>query len=82
MPGPISDAYDPEWGTRANAQAILEAIDTLHDRVTGVLGGREPIDIRKLAEQQDELTTAINATLSEWEWRIIRFALERASDSI
>jgi hypothetical protein len=82
MPGPVSDSYDPEWGTSAAAAEISDAIDTLYDRVSGVLGGRAPVDIRKLASQVDELTTPIAATLSEWEWRIIRFALERANESI
>lgn len=82
MPGPVSDSYDPEWGTSSAAEEISDAIDTLYDRVSGVLDRRAPVNIRKLASQADELTTPISATLSEWEWRIIRFALERAKDSI
>ena len=82
MPGPVSDSYDPEWGTSANAEPIIDALETLYDRVTGILGGSPPVDIRQLALEQDDRADAINATLSEWEWRIIRFALERAQDSI
>ena len=82
MPGPISDSFDPEWGTRAAAEPIDVALDTLYERVSGILGNREPIYILDLAGQHDELRTAVNATLSEWEWRIIRFAIERAQDSI
>lgn len=82
MPGPVSDSYDPEWGTRANAESIVDSLETLYDRVSGVLGQREPMGIRELAGQRNELTTPLNSTLSEWEWRIIRFALERARETI
>ena len=82
MPGPVSDSFDPEWGTTSNAEPIHDAISTLYDRVSGILGHREPMDIRKLALQADELTQTIPATLTEWEWRIIRFSLERAGESI
>ena len=79
MPGP---GYDSECGTSSNAASIGDAIDRLYDRVSDVLGGRDHIYIGALTEQADERTTAINATLSEWEWRIIRFALVRARGSI
>lgn len=82
MPGPVSDSFDPEWGTSANAEPISDAIETLYDRVSGILCGRKPMDIRKLAKQEGRLTTPIPATLTEWDWRIIRFALERAGESI
>jgi hypothetical protein len=82
MPGPVSDSYDPEWGTSSNAQDIVDAISKMYSRASGVLGGRPPVNIRELAYQEHELTHPITTTLSEWEWRIIWFALERAGDSI
>lgn len=82
MPGPVSSSFDPEWGTSETSGAISDALETMYDRVTGILGGAEPKDIRHLAEQEHELTNAIPATLTEWEWRIIRFSLERAGESI
>lgn len=80
MPGPVSDAYDPEWGTGANAQEIHYALGSLYERVSAILDNKEPIYILDLVN--DSLPTTINATLTEWEWRIIRFALERANESI
>ena len=29
MPGPVSDSYDPEWGTRSNAEPILNALEKI-----------------------------------------------------
>lgn len=80
MPGPVSDSYDPEWGTSANGAEITEAISEVYDRVSGILGHREPLYVLKLV--RSDLPQPIAATLTEKEWRIIRFALERAGDSI
>lgn len=83
MPGPVSDSFDPEWGTRSAAEPITEALDIMYGRVSAILGNREPMDIRELAKKRLELDDKCeNAPLTEWEWRIIRFALERATDSI
>lgn len=82
MPGPVSDAYDPEWGTRENARLILDALENMYDRLSGVLGHQEPVYIGDLVTQEHERSQAFSAVLTEWEWRIIRFALERAQDSI
>ncbi len=80
MPGPVSDSYDPEWGTSAHGEEIRSALDEVYDRVSGILGGREPMDIRVLV--CSELDDPIAATMTEHEWRLIRFALERAGESI
>ena len=80
MPGPVSDSYDPEWGTSAFGKEIKTALDEVYDRLTGILGGRAPIDIRKLITM--ELDDPISATMTEYEWRLVRFALERAGESI
>lgn len=82
MPGPVSDSYDPEWGTRQNAEQLQDAIGKLYGRVTAILGGVPPVDIRVLHAEENVRTRPINATLSEWEWRILRFACERAEESI
>jgi hypothetical protein len=82
MPGPVSDSYDPEWGTLANAESIEEALDSMYDRVSGILGQEPPVDIRVLVAESYKRSRLLPATLTEWEWRIVRFALECASDSI
>ena len=80
MPGPVSDSYDPEWGTAANGDKIREALGAVYHRVSLVLGNQEPLWIVRLV--QKELPREITATMTEREWRIVRFALERAKDSI
>jgi hypothetical protein len=80
MPGPVSDSYDPEWGTSATADEIRDSLTDLYDTVSLILNHRTPMYILELLNT--DLSTPINATLSEREWRIIRFALERARESI
>ena len=80
MPGPVSDSFDPEFGTRQVANEIDDELESVYDRLTGILGGAPPIDIRKLARAV--LIRPIAATLTEKEWRLLRFAVERARDSI
>lgn len=80
MPGPVSDSYDPEWSTTANAAEIEDALSEVYDRISGILGGRAPLYVLDLV--RSDLPTPISATLSEREWRVIRFALERAQESI
>jgi hypothetical protein len=80
MPGPVSDSYDPEWGTGENASLITEALDEVYDRLSGVLGHREPMFILDLV--RSDLPTPIAATLTEKEWRLLRFAVECAGESI
>lgn len=81
MPGSVSDNYDPEWGTSAKAQVIDDALESVYDRLTGFLGGKPPMDIRKLAIA-DDLERPISQTMTEREWRLLRFAIERARDSL
>lgn len=80
MPGPVSDSYDPEWGTGANADAIGEALDRLYVEVSAILGDVPPMYVLDLVRA--DLPTPITATLTERQWRIIRFALERAEESL
>jgi len=82
MPGPVSDSYDPEWGTREVAGNIDKALKYMYRKVSKTLGGSRPIYIRDLVEMHDELNEPITETLTEWEWRMLRFALERAQESI
>lgn len=81
MPGPVSDSYDPEWGSSENAQAIMDEIDELYTRVSIVLGQMPPIFILDLVAAED-LNRPIPAVLSEKDWRLIRFCIERAKDAI
>jgi len=80
MPGPVSDAYDPEFGTAANAGNVREAIEKQIAALTDHLGPgmKSILDIvdgpagRRLPPRR----------LSERDARIIRFALNRAIQSL
>jgi hypothetical protein len=83
MPGPVSDSYDPEWGTGYAAHNIREALKDVYRTVSGILDNQPPMDIRVLVHRATPLNRLIHSgQLTEWEWRIIRFALERAEESI
>lgn len=78
----MSDSYDPEFGTGANAHEIRMAVKRMHRRVSMILDNRPPLYIMDLVAAEAILNTTTPATLTEWEWRVIRFALERAGESI
>lgn len=85
MPGPVSDSYDPEWGTSHNRHLIIEALKDMYDKVSHVLGDKPPIYILKLVKDwayNDDEIVRIRHEFTEKEWRIIRFALERSIDSL
>lgn len=80
MPGSISDSYDPEWGTLSNGAEIVCAIDNVYEKISNVLGGKPPIYILELVNMDNG--RIITASLTEKEWRILRFTCERAKESI
>ena len=80
MPGPVSDAFDPEWGTRARAQNILDTLESVYARLSHILEDQPPKYILDLVDE--DLPTRIVATLSEKEWRLLRFSVERAMESL
>ena len=59
----------------------------MYSLVTDVIGGAvpesrsAPIDVRYLVVAR-ELSTPITATLTEQQWRMLQFALERAAESL
>jgi len=79
MPGPVSDSYDPEWGISDTAERIRNALNGVYCRVSDIIG-EVPMDIRELVRA--DLPTGIPATLTEREWRLLRFAVHRALESI
>jgi hypothetical protein len=80
MPGPVSDSYDPEWGTRASGEEIIDALSQVYETTSKILGDQPPLYILDLLRA--DLPKLVTASLSEKEWRLVRFALERAKDSI
>lgn len=79
MPGPVSDSYDPR------ATAVREAIMEQRDRLTEILG-EKLLPIVDIAEDEFYHTLPKNFAkrfvFNERELRIIRFALNRAIDTI
>ncbi len=80
MPGPISDNYDPEWGTGENAGKIKEELWKVYKELSKILNHRNPKYILDLVNE--DLPNKIVADLTEKQWRMLRFAVERAMDSI
>lgn len=79
MPGPVSDALDAEWGTADNAEALRTAIKVMHMNLGTVIGSPpKPI----LDVVSSEAGPTIVARFSERQWRILRFACERAAESV
>ena len=79
MPGPVSDSYDPEFGTAANADEIRDALASVYTRLSKIIGA-EPLYIMDLVRA--DLQRPIAAKLTEKQWRLLRFAIERAKESI
>lgn len=80
MPGPVSDSYDPEFGTGENAALVAVGIRSVRQRVTDIIGSDRPKDV--VAVAGGEAGPSFTATLSEREWRLIRFTISRALESL
>lgn len=82
MPGPVSDSYDPEYSTGANRQDIIEELRRMYGSVSrGPLAGREPKYIVEVVNQEStdpDVTNGATAEFTLRDWRLIRFAIERA----
>jgi hypothetical protein len=87
MPGPISDSFDGELGHKAAAEVITGALAEMYNKVSVVLGNMPPKRIVDVILGEDCEEGSRNGgflvgCFTEREWRIIRFALERAGESI
>lgn len=79
MPGPVSDSYDPEFGTRENCEIIIEAIDKVIQKFNSLLNSERQY-ILNVVNGFDGKT--VKVLLNEKELRIIRFCLHRTIDTI
>ena len=79
MPGPVSDAYDPEFGTAAVADEVREAIQEVVCLIGGQVGDALAyiVDIARAKNGKK-----LSLRLSERQWRLVRFALLREIDSL
>ena len=80
VPGPISDSYDPEFSTGANANDVREGIRDVVDRIGEVLG-EKLLNIVEIVHSEN-LQNKVSIELTEQELRIIRFGLNRAIETI
>lgn len=80
MPGPVSDSYDPEFGTAERAEAIREAIEEMHKEL-GLIIGAPPDHILDVVRRSNP-GPLLQAELTEKQWRILRFACERAQEGL
>lgn len=83
MPGPVSDSFDPEFGTSANAQDVRDAIKHVVERIGEELGPRL-MNIVEVVHSDDDvrLDFIAKTQLTRRELRIIRFACNRALESL
>lgn len=79
MPGPVSDSYDPEFGTGFNADSVADGIQGVVDRIAELLG---PQLLNIVAVAQGEPGKVFEVQLAERELRLIRFGLLRALETI
>jgi hypothetical protein len=84
VPGPVSDSYDPEFGTSARATEVRTAIEEVRKMVSEEIDNDELQDIVELAERLNTMTYPNGRApgYNETELRIIRFCLNRAIESI
>ena len=79
MPGPVSDSYDPEFGTGANAGDVHDAMKSVVAKATSLLG---PELKNIVVVAQGPTGQRLGSPLTEKEWRVIRFGLLRAMESV
>jgi predicted DNA binding protein len=82
MPGPISDTYDPEFSTGERAAKVREAIEEQRNRLNAILGDRLLYIVDIVENKVSQTVAPVSFKLTEREMRIIRFALNRAIESI
>lgn len=79
MPGPVSESYDSEWGTSSNAHALKENLTEMHKHLSEIIKDKPKYILNVIDGQPGP---NITATLTEQQWRILRFACERAEENI
>lgn len=78
MPGPVSDSYDPEFGTGDNAYRLATAIREIVVQFDDILG--PPLTIISVVDGAPGDSRMAHFT--ERELRLIRFAMNRALETI
>lgn len=71
MPGPVSDSYDPVWGTAANAERVREAVHQVREKLAAKI--QAPADFILDVVQRDNGPEELHG-FTVRELRILRFA--------
>jgi hypothetical protein len=79
MPGPVSDSYDPEFGTDANAHDVKTALQEVVATIGSLLGS-EFKNIVSVAHGDEG--RPIDVTMNERTLRLIRFGINRALETL
>lgn len=80
MPGPVSDSYDPEFGTGENADEVRMAVEGVREIISEAIGDPTLRDIVQVAAGPPG--AAHDLRFSERQLRVMRFALNRALESL
>jgi len=79
MPGPVSDCYDPEFGTAANRDDVKKAIEEVRALVASWIGPQlKPIVA--VAQSEHSLNTNHIVNLTEKQLRLIRYCLHTTAE--
>ena len=82
MPGPVSAAFDPEFGTSANAAEVREAVESVLGLVSSAIGDPKLLADPWRGENNEYHISQKKLIFSIRELRILRFALNRALESL
>jgi hypothetical protein len=75
IPGPVSDGFDPVWGTTSNAEEVKMAIDHIRTVIGDHIGSPPRYILDVVRENNYDYKPV---TLSIRQLRIIRYALSVA----
>jgi hypothetical protein len=86
MPGPVSDSYDPEFGTAENAMMVHDAVHYVRDLLGIAIGSEARLPVVDMARsellEENPASPALTVVFTERQLRIMRFALDRALESL
>jgi hypothetical protein len=82
MPGPVSDGYDPEFGTVENAEHVKEGLREVLSEIRNKLGEELKDIVEVSLDENSEYDMNHEMLLSERQLRLIRFSILRALETI
>ena len=82
MPGPVSDSYDPEFSTGANADDVRHGVQCALMKIEDALGP-ELKNIVAVAQEAIDMEPSVTVMcFSEKDLRCLRFAALRGLESV